>query len=966
MDRQSIAQIKNSYIQNLIDRKEFLEAGEVASRNIYDPIFKNKFIHPEGIPRPEQDINIQIEQIRLDSSLLYSEFAFNAIDISQYMATVKSELMDIQNIIKSELQYKQDLELLTNNYSEFAIAKDLYPEDFNGNFYTDGTLMAATIESSSDIAIEIESIDGNGYEGNAHVLTTDNKFLSTIVDTSKRSNITDQNDNTMYEYSRITASPTEPKIYSDVNIDSNEAFCSIVLKSGQEFSAIQFNTNLTPAVIKAVYTSTDGVHFNPISKRTIDIYNINKESIVLNYLPMSGIICFPATKYLKIDIESSVTTTESLAFEVLEEKQENITIKETILKSMKLVPTDYIINIILEQTLSDISLINNNNIYIIDKYDNSRVPVTMDYNNSTKLLQISATSSFAYSKQYELTVQNLQNTSTTKSIIRLDFDTIDQTKIDLTPKFFIDPSQSLEVNVPIAIHSNYINDSYIYMVNNNYQLIDASVSVGESNSYFYIKARDISSVNNDEVYTIYIRKGIITTDGEPTNEGYSLQFKTINNDIAYREKMFILGDSIITIDCGLNIDQSNLNSDYIYIIDNNNEKLSSSITKDGTVLTIDPAIDFNTDFKIIVENGTLLTDGSKTTKEECYEFAIKEYNSVQLTDNIFIDYQKTKLTISATLDFKIVPSYVSNNYIYIVNSAGLKLNMNLVSETNALGKSTIKAEANGLFGALEDYYLIIDKSTNIVPLNSKEIKSLGSNYIKRVRTKDPAAIELETRYFISPDIEPIILNKTYDQIFIIDKDNKPMLFNLEELEEKTYITFTKLMKSTSQGISTVDASQALVKPKLIRNSTYKIIGEGENTEIITIKTEPATNTIKSQSNKYFLPTSYTKQVTSVYPLSFVTIGSAEDALSNQVMILKDNIKTPCTLNILSETLKVAKISKGVSFSISMGLENGEEYSMLYPINVGTDKAPVINIARVLCTTRTASAVLFAQKETGVD
>jgi hypothetical protein len=229
------------------------------------------------------------------------------------MEDTLNRLNSVKESLNKEKERQQDVNLLCNKYTMFSDIVNLTADDFTGNFSSEDGMITSKLNSQIFVDTEVVSIAGNGYEGNEYVYKN-NAFLKESVDTSNRSNLTDNAISTIYEYSRITASNTEKEVFPLVNFDSIEAKCSITLASETKFNNLVIKSPQKDIVLSEVLISEDCTTFSPVFKGRIELNNTSKKYEDINYIPGSGIICFPDTYYVRITLESNSVTDDTIAF----------------------------------------------------------------------------------------------------------------------------------------------------------------------------------------------------------------------------------------------------------------------------------------------------------------------------------------------------------------------------------------------------------------------------------------------------------------------------------------------------------------------------------------------------------------------------------------------------------------------------------------------------------------------------
>lgn len=330
MDRVGIDIIKNTYQQDLIENGKTAKAMELAGKELYEPIFTVLRVHPEAEPSIN-DMNNALVEIGMDMAILNREVAGAGTALDALMNNMKLRLAAVEERLCTEEERLKDINILCGNYNEFARVVALTSDYFEGNFSVENSkTFMAYATGLTPVAIDIMQVRGNGYEGNEYVYTN-NKFLKETIDTSKQEFINDTSSITAYEYSRLTANSDEKLYPSAVNFDNEEAECSVTIGSVDYFNTVKVTSDIDSVIIKDVLTlSDDGTTFTSTITKPIQINNRNAVYESGEYAYGSGVICFPATKYLKITFRSNGATTDKIAFKNID-TTDAVNPKETII-----------------------------------------------------------------------------------------------------------------------------------------------------------------------------------------------------------------------------------------------------------------------------------------------------------------------------------------------------------------------------------------------------------------------------------------------------------------------------------------------------------------------------------------------------------------------------------------------------------------------------------------------------------
>lgn len=312
METGYISSLKQLYAESLLKNGDQDRANEIMLQDLYSPIFKVREAHPDAEPNPK-DFNEMICDLVHDLSILNMEFCTMAYAFNDLIESTNDRLKSIKHTINAEKERQQDINMLCNKYTEFSDVINLDGDDFTGDFSEENGVFSAAITKQNSVDLQVSSVEGNGYEGNKYVYKN-GAFLEETIDTSNRKFITDNLEIPHYEYSRITASNTEKDIFPLVNFDSVEAKCVISLYGTSKFNKLKIESPQTDIELLDVAISEDGVMFKSVLKSNLEFNNTNRKYETKNYIPGSGIICFPSTYYVKITLESKSVTDDTIAF----------------------------------------------------------------------------------------------------------------------------------------------------------------------------------------------------------------------------------------------------------------------------------------------------------------------------------------------------------------------------------------------------------------------------------------------------------------------------------------------------------------------------------------------------------------------------------------------------------------------------------------------------------------------------
>ena len=289
-----------------------LESRRIDKQKEFEPTYKQVYIHPEE--GEDFRLNNAFYDMERDLNKLDKGFKNVAEDIDYLLKNTVYRLDTVKEHINKEKERLQDITMLCNKYTDFDNVINLTDKDFSGNFAYEKGIFCAEVLSSRKILTKVESVFGNGYEGNKYVYK-ENKYLSDSVDTSVRAAINDSSVSSYWEYSRITASNTEPYLLNDFNTDSEEAKCTITMVGKEPINELEIVSENEKTLLAGVQYSKNGTDFEHLN---IPAATLNsKEELYKEdgYIYGSGKISVPNCKKVKLILQSKGYTGDTIAFE---------------------------------------------------------------------------------------------------------------------------------------------------------------------------------------------------------------------------------------------------------------------------------------------------------------------------------------------------------------------------------------------------------------------------------------------------------------------------------------------------------------------------------------------------------------------------------------------------------------------------------------------------------------------------
>lgn len=294
--------------------------------------YEKTYIHPEEYGN--EKINLAFNKGFADVSNIDSKIKELAGKTEDVLTRTVKRLDVVKDMINAEKERLQDISMLCNMKTDYDNVIPLDDSDFTGQFSFEDGVFSSLLNVSSTVNFGIENVTGNGYEGNKYVIK-DNNYLENVLSTKSRSALSDSNISSYWEYSRITASSSEPYLISDFNTDDSEAKTTITLKFASTANEIIIKTTTNNIRVTGIRYSMDGVNYKDVLMLPFTINNKDDSYKNEGYVYGSNIISFPNSKYLKITFESIGYTNDIIAFERTETNGETLQNITTIVPTAK-------------------------------------------------------------------------------------------------------------------------------------------------------------------------------------------------------------------------------------------------------------------------------------------------------------------------------------------------------------------------------------------------------------------------------------------------------------------------------------------------------------------------------------------------------------------------------------------------------------------------------------------------------
>ena len=294
-------------------------------------VYEKTYIHPEE--SGNEKINNAFTKGFDDVISIDNKIKETANKTSELLERTVKRLEVVKDTINAEKERLQDISMLCNMKTDYENVIPLKDNDFTGEFTHEDGVFFSALNSSSSVRATVINVEGNGYEGNKYVLSNNN-FLEKILSTKNRGYITDNNISSYWEYSRVTASSSEPYLISDFNTDGAEAKCTVTLKFESRANELVIKSSLENIKVTGIKYSNDEINFKDVPMLPFTINRKDDSYKNQGYIYGSNIISFPDSKYVKITFESIGYLNETIGF-----NRVNVNDDETIEEVTTIVPT---------------------------------------------------------------------------------------------------------------------------------------------------------------------------------------------------------------------------------------------------------------------------------------------------------------------------------------------------------------------------------------------------------------------------------------------------------------------------------------------------------------------------------------------------------------------------------------------------------------------------------------------------
>ena len=312
MEYLGLKTMKEEYA-NMLLSKDTEKANRIFNSSTDTPVTEPLEIHPEEEIQKEI-IENQFTDIIVDMQSLNYEVLEATKNYTSLMTDIVTRLNAVDTALEAERNRIQDMNIICGNYNEFTTVKQIKTSDVYGTVGLLGDyIFTAHTDNASVGKFGVTFVEGNGFAGNKFVYNN-KEYAINNMNTSNEQNIYDGDPLTIYEYSRLTSignkTETTP---AEINFDKEEARCSINIRCEDTISMLHLDMD-SHVILEDVLYSDDGIIYKSAWTTPKEINNINQSYIDPNYIYGTGVISFPPSQFIKLQLASNGATDDKLAF----------------------------------------------------------------------------------------------------------------------------------------------------------------------------------------------------------------------------------------------------------------------------------------------------------------------------------------------------------------------------------------------------------------------------------------------------------------------------------------------------------------------------------------------------------------------------------------------------------------------------------------------------------------------------
>ena len=287
-----------------VERKEPEKAKEVVLKPLREPLFSPELIHPEDVSTLK-NINHSTESIGFDLAGLDADTSNMALRYRNLLDDVQRRLDRVKDAVQQEYDRLEENNILCHRYSDFSniTGVNLF-HDAKGQFSIYGQYAALPESLRESTEWRIERITGNGYAGNEYAFNQNREPLSEMMATDNAEVIKENSDLSAYEYSRLTASTSEPVIFKQINRDQTPVKMTMDVRCDQLVNHLVVHGG-PDVIVSKIMTSADGARYADTGQPP----TLLKDNHFFSFLP---------ARYVRLFLESQTVTQDIVGFETPE------------------------------------------------------------------------------------------------------------------------------------------------------------------------------------------------------------------------------------------------------------------------------------------------------------------------------------------------------------------------------------------------------------------------------------------------------------------------------------------------------------------------------------------------------------------------------------------------------------------------------------------------------------------------
>lgn len=317
MDLKSPKKYKEEYLKLLTEDGSFNNIiEELVAKKEEEPISIFRYLNPEATPN-YYDEQRQMSEILLDINAVNSGINEIKSKIQDIFTEFDSCAKLLNDTLNTEISRIKDVSILCGANSPYNTVWPINAENMDSTVSTveafNNEVFTAHLGEMKDTKYQIISVIGNGYDGNSFVYK-DGAFENETDNCDNLEYILDDNDLTAFEYSRLCTDDKTEIIDGIINYDDKNVEVIITLMAESPASQISILSETEDIMIEKVEYGNDGINFSKLDREPICINDKNKGYEKSDYIYGTGIICFPASRYIRLTLSSDTKATDRIAY----------------------------------------------------------------------------------------------------------------------------------------------------------------------------------------------------------------------------------------------------------------------------------------------------------------------------------------------------------------------------------------------------------------------------------------------------------------------------------------------------------------------------------------------------------------------------------------------------------------------------------------------------------------------------